>query len=85
MWGGSRQKKGYEEVHVPALKPKPFGEDEKLVQIADMPEWSQEAFEGMKQLNRIQVNITILLDNKITSFYGPSCADNGKGGHNTPE
>lgn len=23
-----RQRKGYEEVHVPALKPKPFGSDE---------------------------------------------------------
>ena len=28
------QKKGYEEVHVPALKPKPFGDDEKLVQVS---------------------------------------------------
>lgn len=26
-------KKGYEEVHVPALKPKPFADNEKLVAI----------------------------------------------------
>ena len=35
---------GYEEVHVPALKPKPFGEKEKLKQITDLPEWAQPAF-----------------------------------------
>ena len=35
---------GYEEVHVPALKPKPFGENEKLKQITDLPEWAQPAF-----------------------------------------
>lgn len=36
--------KGYEEVHVPALKPKPFGKDEQLKQIADLPDWAQPAF-----------------------------------------
>ena len=32
-----KQKKGYEEVHVPALKPKPFADDEKLVNIEKLP------------------------------------------------
>jgi pre-mRNA-splicing helicase BRR2 len=50
-------KKGYEEVHVPALKPKPFADDEALVQISDLPEWAQPAFAGMKTLNRVQSRV----------------------------
>ncbi|KAL7610342.1 hypothetical protein Lser_V15G09871 [Lactuca serriola] len=49
--------KGYEEVHVPALKPKPFAPDEKLVEISTMPSWAQPAFEGMTQLNRVQSKV----------------------------
>ncbi|KHN74055.1 Putative U5 small nuclear ribonucleoprotein helicase [Toxocara canis] len=49
-----KQKKSYEEVHVPALKPKPFEEGEKLIPIADLPKYAQPAFEGFKTLNRIQ-------------------------------
>ncbi|CAN0921129.1 DExH-box ATP-dependent RNA helicase DExH12 [Linum grandiflorum] len=51
------QSKGYEEVHVPALKPKPLGPDEKLVRISDMPDWTQPAFKGMQQLNRVQSKV----------------------------
>ncbi|VDK71756.1 unnamed protein product, partial [Onchocerca ochengi] len=49
-----KQKKSYEEVHVPALKPKLFEENEKLVAITDLPKYAQPAFEGFKTLNRIQ-------------------------------
>ncbi|XP_002165482.2 U5 small nuclear ribonucleoprotein 200 kDa helicase isoform X1 [Hydra vulgaris] len=49
-----KQRKGYEEVHVPALKPKSLKDGEVLVQISDLPKYSQTAFEGYKQLNRIQ-------------------------------
>lgn len=28
-----KQRKGYEEVHVPALKPKPFGDDEVFIYL----------------------------------------------------
>uniref|UniRef100_A0A7N0T061 RNA helicase n=1 Tax=Kalanchoe fedtschenkoi TaxID=63787 RepID=A0A7N0T061_KALFE len=49
--------KGYEEVHVPTLKPKPMGSDEKLVSISSMPDWAQPAFEGMSQLNRVQSRV----------------------------
>ncbi|XP_044737520.1 putative U5 small nuclear ribonucleoprotein 200 kDa helicase [Chrysoperla carnea] len=49
-----KQRKGYEEVHVPALKPKPFGEKEKLQPIDQLPKYVQPAFEGFKTLNRIQ-------------------------------
>ncbi|XP_071827411.1 U5 small nuclear ribonucleoprotein 200 kDa helicase-like isoform X1 [Apostichopus japonicus] len=49
-----KQRKGYEEVHVPALKPKPFEEDETLVYIDKLPKYAQPAFEGFKSLNRIQ-------------------------------
>ena len=49
-----KQRKGYEEVHVPALKPKPFEANEKLKNIEDIPGYAQPAFEGFKTLNRIQ-------------------------------
>lgn len=52
-----RASKGYEEVHVPALKPKAFDPDEKLVKISAMPEWAQPAFKGMTQLNRVQSKV----------------------------
>jgi len=51
------QKKGYEEVHVPALKPKPFAEEEALVPVDSMPEWARPAFKGMKTLNRVQSRV----------------------------
>ena len=46
--------KGYEEIHVPALKPKEFAMNERYVMIAEMPEWAQPAFTGVRNLNRIQ-------------------------------
>lgn len=49
-----KQRKGYEEVHVPALKPKPFDQNETLVPIDRLPKYAQPAFEGFKSLNRIQ-------------------------------
>jgi len=49
-----KQRKGYEEVHVPALKPKPFDGDENLVGIDRLPKYAQAAFDGFKSLNRIQ-------------------------------
>ena len=36
--------KGYEEVHVPHLKPKPFAEGEEMIKITDMPDWVRAAF-----------------------------------------
>ncbi|XP_044135180.1 U5 small nuclear ribonucleoprotein 200 kDa helicase [Bufo gargarizans] len=49
-----RQRKGYEEVHVPALKPKPFASDEQLVPLEKLPKYAQAGFDGFKTLNRIQ-------------------------------
>ena len=46
-------KPGYEEVHVPAVR-SVAPPDEKLVPIADLPEWTHDAFKGMKMLNRLQ-------------------------------
>ena len=51
------QRKGYEEVHIPALKPKVFDDDEALVPIESLPEWAQPAFSGMKTLNRVQSKV----------------------------
>ena len=47
------QKKGYEEVHVPAVRPV-IPTSERLVDIADLPEWCQPAFGNIRSLNRIQ-------------------------------
>ncbi|CAI4227464.1 unnamed protein product [Auanema sp. JU1783] len=49
-----KQKKSYEEIHIPALKPKPFEEGEKLIPISSLPKWAQKGFVGYKELNRIQ-------------------------------
>lgn len=48
---------GYEEVHVPALKPKEFAAGEKLMPIAELPSWAQPAFKGMQTLNRVQSRV----------------------------
>lgn len=45
------------QVHVPALKHKPFADDEKLVPIDSLPHWAQPAFAGMKTLNRVQSRV----------------------------
>ena len=44
----------HQEVHIPPLKPHPFGENESNVQISSLPAWAQPAFKGMKELNRVQ-------------------------------
>jgi len=46
-------KKGYEEVHVPAVK-SIVPADERLIPIAELPSWTHDAFKGMEKLNRIQ-------------------------------
>lgn len=69
--------KGYEEVHVPALKAKPFASGEELLKISSMPEWAQPAFQGMKQLNRVQSKVY------ETALFSPEnillCAPTGAG------
>lgn len=70
-------KKGYDLVMVPALKPKPFAQNEKLVQISELPDWAQQAFEGMKELNRVQSRVS------ETALYSSEnmlvCAPTGAG------
>ena len=51
------QKKGYEEVHVPALKPAPRDPGEILFPISSLPKYAQPAFESLKTLNRIQTRM----------------------------
>ncbi|KAH0662988.1 hypothetical protein KY284_027919 [Solanum tuberosum] len=69
--------KGYEEVHVPALKPKPLAPGEKLVNISSLPQWAQLAFTGMIQLNRVQTKVY------ETALFSPEnillCAPTGAG------
>ncbi|CAN8000338.1 unnamed protein product [Ixodes hexagonus] len=49
-----KQRKGYEEIHVPALKPKAFSASESLISVDKLPKYAQPAFEGFRSLNRIQ-------------------------------
>ncbi|XP_002030655.2 putative U5 small nuclear ribonucleoprotein 200 kDa helicase [Drosophila sechellia] len=49
-----KQRKGYEEVHVPALKPVPFDANEELQPVDKLPKYVQPVFDGFKTLNRIQ-------------------------------
>ncbi|CAL0310752.1 unnamed protein product [Lupinus luteus] len=69
--------KGYEEIHVPALKAKPLDPNEKLIKIASMPDWAQPAFKGMTQLNRVQSKVY------DTALFKPDnlllCAPTGAG------
>jgi len=46
-------KKGYEEVHVPAVKAV-IPKGEQLIKISELPKWTHSAFPGMDKLNRIQ-------------------------------
>ncbi|KAJ3184262.1 DEIH-box ATPase [Geranomyces variabilis] len=52
-----REKKGYQEVHVPAPKTSPMKDGEKLVDISELPAWAQGGFAGARTLNRIQSRI----------------------------
>ncbi|KAK2661001.1 hypothetical protein Ddye_007534 [Dipteronia dyeriana] len=69
--------KGYEEVHVPALKPHQMDPKEKLIKISEMPDWAHPAFKGMTQLNRVQSKVY------ETALYSPDnillCAPTGAG------
>ncbi|ESW21254.1 hypothetical protein PHAVU_005G055300 [Phaseolus vulgaris] len=69
--------KGYEEIHVPALKAKALDPNEKLVKISSMPDWAQPAFKGMSQLNRVQSKVY------DTALFKPDnlllCAPTGAG------
>lgn len=49
--------KGYEEVKVPATPTAPLKPNERLVEIAELDDFAQTAFEGYKSLNRIQSRI----------------------------
>jgi pre-mRNA-splicing helicase BRR2 len=46
-------KKGYEEVHVPAIR-SVAAATEKLMPVSDLPKWTHAAFAGMDKLNRVQ-------------------------------
>ncbi|XP_016503617.1 DExH-box ATP-dependent RNA helicase DExH12-like [Nicotiana tabacum] len=70
-------KKGYEEVHVPALKSKPLAPGQELVKISSIPEWAQPVFSGMTQLNKVQSKVY------ETALFTPEnillCAPTGAG------
>jgi pre-mRNA-splicing helicase BRR2 len=69
--------KGYEEIHVPALKPKPLDPNDKLIKIYDMPDWAQPAFKGMKELNRVQSRVYETALSKADNIL--LCAPTGAG------
>mmetsp|Transcript_7976 Transcript_7976/g.22253 ORF Transcript_7976/g.22253 Transcript_7976/m.22253 type:complete len:1913 (+) Transcript_7976:252-5990(+) len=51
-------KKGYEEVHVPAVK-SIIPADERLIPVRELPTWTHDAFKGMEKLNRIQSKMAV--------------------------
>lgn len=71
--------KGYDEVHIPALKTKQPAAGEELVKISSLPEWARPAFEAvdMKQLNIVQSRVY------ETALFSPEnillCAPTGAG------
>lgn len=54
-----RARRSYEEIHIPAPKQPKLGEDERLIEITELPKWAQTAFPGdeTKTLNRIQSKV----------------------------
>jgi pre-mRNA-splicing helicase BRR2 len=70
------QKKGYEEVHVPALRPV-IPASERLVDISDLPEWCQPAFGGIRSLNRVQSKMVDAALNESENLL--LCAPTGAG------
>ena len=69
-------KKGYEEVHVPAVR-NVISKDEKLVPIQDYPSWTHDAFQGMDKLNRIQSKVCDAALNSSENML--LCAPTGAG------
>ncbi len=48
-----RARKGYEEIHLPTPKKATVAANE-FVPVTELPPWAQEAFKGIKNLNRVQ-------------------------------
>ena len=68
-------KKGYEEVHVPAVKPI-IPSDEVLKSIQELPDWCWPCFNGISHLNRVQSKM--LNSALYTSENLLLCAPTGK-------
>ena len=77
-----KTKKGYEEVHVPSQKPKPFEVKETLKQITSLPQWAHEAFTGYRSLNRIQSRLcdAALSSDENLLLCAPTVSREGEGG-----
>ena len=62
---------------MPAQKPQPLASDERFVEVSEMPEWVQPAFEKMQRLNRVQSRMY------ETALFSPEnillCAPTGSG------
>ncbi|OWB77554.1 hypothetical protein B5S32_g1724 [[Candida] boidinii] len=54
-----RARRSYEEIHIPAPKQPKLEEEERLIEITELPKWAQTAFPGneTKTLNRIQSKV----------------------------
>ncbi|KAI9220719.1 Sec63 Brl domain-containing protein [Blastocladiella britannica] len=54
-----RPKPGYEEIHVPAPAAPAMADNERLIPIAELPEWAQRAFPNTTSLNRVQSTLYV--------------------------
>ena len=69
------QKKGYDEVYVPAVRHK--GGDDEIIKISSLPQWAQGAFPGIKEFNRIQSKVFNCAFNSSENML--VCAPTGAG------
>lgn len=68
--------KGYEEIHVPAPKPKKDA-GERLIPISDLPDWARPGFRNSQKLNRIQTKCFPMAFNDDGNML--VCAPTGSG------
>ncbi|XP_074317082.1 DExH-box ATP-dependent RNA helicase DExH14 [Silene latifolia] len=71
-----RHLKGYEEVIIPPIPTAPMQPGEKLIEIKELDDFAQAAFEGYKSLNRIQSRIfrTVYFTNENILVCAPTGA-----------
>ena len=65
-------KKGYEEVHVPAVR-SVIPSDEKLVPIAELPSWTHPAFKGKSHLTELNASIRQVVVYPLHLFGAQCC------------
>ena len=69
--------KGYEEIHVPAPKPRKDASERNNIPTTELPEWARQGFGSSKELNRIQTKCFPTAFNEDDNML--ICAPTGSG------